>query len=510
MHDVIIVGSGAGGSAAAYVLAKAGLDVLLLERGNELPRDGSTLDVQRVFGAGEFLAREQWIDRRGNPLLPQERFNLGGKTKWYGAALLRFGPHEFGPDPAHECRGWPIGYAELAPYYDLAEKLLGVRTFPIEPQLQRLSTRLTQRNADWRAQPLNLGLAEAILDHPQEARRFDGFASPRGLKSDAETGLLAGVRGRRNLKIVTGVRVTDLVSAPFNARAIDGVRTASGETFRARVVLLAAGALHSPRLLRGYVEAAGLASQLTCSEAIGRHYKFHVLTAMLAFSLDRKTDALCKTTLFSNAAMPHSSVQPLGHIDAELFCAEAPPLLPAPLARFIGERVYGLFLQTEDGSHRDNRVSGAPDARPVLDYDIARLPGARNEHARLVRTLQRDLLRSGYLPLTKSIGLEGSAHACGTLAAGDDPADSVVDAEGRVHGMHNLYVVDGSVLPRSSRVNPALTIYAWSMRVCDRLARTDGLGSLYSLRQQRPEQRSKNDEPADQLEQAAAAHPLRA
>lgn len=510
MHDVIIVGSGAGGSAAAYVLAKAGLDVLLLERGNELPRDGSTLDVQRVFGAGEFLAREQWVDRRGNPLLPQERFNLGGKTKWYGAALLRFGPHEFGPDPAHECRGWPIGYGELAPYYALAEDLLGVRTFPIEPQLTRMRSQLVQRNDAWETQPLNLGLSAAIVDHPDEARRFDGFASPRGLKADGETGLLAQVRGRRNLKIVTGARVTELVSAPFNARAIDGVRTANGETYRARAVLLAAGALHSPRLLRSYIDAAGLAHQLGCADVIGRYYKFHVLTAMLAFSLERKTDALCKTTLFSNAAMPHSSVQPLGHIDAELFGAEAPRWLPMPLARLIGERVYGLFLQTEDGSHGANRISGAPDGRPVLDYDVARLPSARDEHALLVRTLQRDLLRSGYLPLTKAIGLEGSAHGCGTLVAGDDPDDSVVDAEGRVHGLHNLYVVDGSVLPRSSRVNPALTIYAWSMRVCDRLARADGLRSLYSLRQQRPEQRSTNDESAEQFEHAATAHPVRA
>lgn len=504
MHDVIIVGSGAGGAAAAYVLARAGLDVLLLERGNELPRDGSTLDVQRVFGAGEFLAREQWVDRRGNPLVPQERFNLGGKTKWYGAALLRFDRDEFGPDPAHACRGWPIGYQELAPYYERAEELLGVRTFPIEPGLQGIATRLTQRNRDWQLQPLKLGLAAAIVDHSDEARRFDGFASPRGLKSDGESVLLAPVRGLRNLKIVTGAQVVRLLAAPFNARAIDGVQTAGGQTYRARAVMLASGALHSPRLLRAYVEAAGLVNQLPCADAIGRHYKFHVLTAMLAFSLDRKTDALCKTTLFTNAGLPHSSVQPLGHIGGELFAAEAPTLLPSRLARFIGDRVYGFFLQTEDGSHRDNSVRGAFGSTPCLDYDLARLPAARDEHARLVRTLQRDLLASGYLPLTKAIGLAGSAHACGTLAAGDDPSEAVVDAEGRVHGLDNLYVVDGSVLPRSSRVNPALTIYAWSMRVCDRLVRSDLLSSQ-RLRQHRHEQRRSNHE----FELPAAAHPVR-
>ena len=73
--------------------------------------------------------------------------------------------------------------------------------------------------------------------------------------------------------------------------------------------------------------------------------------------------------------------------------------------------------------------------------------------------------------LTRRIGLSGTAHACGSLICGRDATDSVVDATGRVHGIHGLYVVDGSVLPRSSRVNPSLTIYAWGLRVGDLVAR---------------------------------------
>lgn len=57
------------------------------------------------------------------------------------------------------------------------------------------------------------------------------------------------------------------------------------------------------------------------------------------------------------------------------------------------------------------------------------------------------------------------------LVTGNDPATSVVDAQGKVHGMQNLYVGDGSVLPRASRVNPALTIYAWGLRLGDHLSR---------------------------------------
>jgi choline dehydrogenase-like flavoprotein len=81
----------------------------------------------------------------------------------------------------------------------------------------------------------------------------------------------------------------------------------------------------------------------------------------------------------------------------------------------------------------------------------------------------RQLRSLGYLAVARAIPITGTAHACGTLIAGHNPATSVVDAEGRVHGLDNCYVVDGSVLPRSSRVNPALTIYAWALRAASRL-----------------------------------------
>jgi choline dehydrogenase-like flavoprotein len=110
----------------------------------------------------------------------------------------------------------------------------------------------------------------------------------------------------------------------------------------------------------------------------------------------------------------------------------------------------------------------------TMNYDRNRIAPGRDEHRRFVRSFARDLLRAGMIPIIKAIPLGGTAHACGTLIAGDDPANSVVDADGRVHGMENLYVVDGSVLPRSSRVNPALTIYAWSLRVADKLDQSLG------------------------------------
>jgi choline dehydrogenase-like flavoprotein len=471
-YDVIIIGSGAGGSAAAYHLTQTGRRVLLLEKGEALPRDGSTLDVDTVMRRGAYLSTEAWVDRTGKLMVPEEHFNLGGKTKWYGAALLRFAAREFEADPAHACLPWPIAYDDLEPYYEEAERLLGVRSFPAEPAVDRLFSRLERADPRWRRHVLNLGLSAEVLNHAREAAHFDGFASVRGLKSDAEERLLERVRARSNLVIATGKAVRALLPAAGAPLRTRGVECEDGSRYQADVVLLAAGALHSPRLLQSYMEGAGLADRLPAYRNVGRNYKFHVLTAMLAFTHAKVEDVLGKTMLLTHDALPHSTVQTLGgNLAAEILRTQAPRWAPAPAVEPLARRAIGLFLQTEDGSHADNRVL-APSgerARPQIDHDPARLPQAYAEHRELVRTLRRQLPKLGYLPVTRAIPITGTAHACGTLVTGRDPASSVVDGEGRVHGMENLYVVDGSVLPRSSRVNPALTIYAWALRVASLL-----------------------------------------
>ena len=472
-YDVIIIGSGAGGSAAAYHLTQTGKKVLLLEKGLPLPRDGSTLDTDTVMRRGAFLSDEPWSDRNGKLVKPEEHFNLGGKTKWYGAALLRFSPREFEADPAHQCLAWPIRYDDLAPFYDEAEALLGVRAFHPEPDLQRVVAGMRGLDASWQKQVLMVGLAPDILAHPEEAEHFDAFASVKGLKSDAEKCLLDRVRNKPNLTITTGKAVRALVAAPGAPQRLSGVECEDGTRYEADVIVLAAGALHSPRLLQTYLEQCGLAQTLPAYRNVGRNYKFHVLTALLAFSHRPVTDVLSKTMLLTHERIPHSTVQTLGgSLARDIVLTQAPSFAPRALVQPFARRALGLFLQTEDGSHPDNRIVAAAgsQARPQIDHDPARLPAARAEHRQLVRTLSRQLLQLGYVPVTKPIPLSGTAHVCGTLVTGTDPAASVVDPEGRVHGMDNVYVVDGSVLPRSSRVNPALTIYAWGLRVASRLA----------------------------------------
>jgi choline dehydrogenase-like flavoprotein len=419
---------------------------------------------------GAYLSKEQWTDRNGKPVIPGEHFNLGGKTKWYGAALLRFAPHEFEADPAHQCRAWPISYEELAPYYDEAEQLLGVQPFPVEPNFRQLVSALRALDAGWQEQILNVGLSADILNFPEEASRFDGFASVRGLKSDAETCLLDRVRGKSNLTILTSKGVSGLIADSHAATRLKGVECEDGSCYDSDTVLLAAGALHSPRLLQRYLEQRGLAGRLPAFRNVGRNYKFHVLTALLAFSHRKVTDVLSKTLLLTHQAFPHSTVQTLGgSLARQIVLTQAPGFAPRALVEPFAQRAIGLFLQTEDGSHPEQRVAATASGPARIDNDPARLPSAHAEHRALTRALRAQLVRAGYVPVTKAIPLSGTAHACGTLVTGNDPATSVVDADGRVHGLDNLYVVDGSVLPRSSRVNPALTIFAWALRAASRM-----------------------------------------
>jgi choline dehydrogenase-like flavoprotein len=476
-YDYIIVGSGAGGCAAAYRLVKAGKQVLLIEKGESLPTDGSTLDLQKVIRHGVFKSKEPWLDKRGRQFVPEEYFNIGGKTKWYGAALLRYGAHEFEADTEFQCLPWPISYQDLAPYYDEAETLLGVRHFEIEPDLRVIVDRIARQRTGWQVKPLPLGLAAEILDHAEEARHFDGFASVKGLKAEGEGALLRRLHGHDNLTIITGQPVRMLQGDYQAPRRIVGVTLADGRRFNGRTVLLAAGAMHSPRLLQSYLATSGLAKQLPNYHLIGSYFKRHLLTALLAVSGSRKTDLVRKTALLLHEKFPHSSIQPLG-FDGELIATLLPPFTPRAVAQTFGERSYGFFLQTEEGSHGHNRVIAAADGDgekgakdyPSLHYDPTLLPRATTEHRQLVRSFRRALFSAGYASFVKAIPLAGTAHACGTMVAGNDAKQSVVDGSGKVHGMENLYVVDGSVLPRVSRVNPSLSIYAWALRVAHQLS----------------------------------------
>src|SRR4051794_16560728 len=95
-HDVIVIGSGAGGGTLTHRLAPTGKRILLLERGGYLPRERANWDSTEVFVRGKYRAPEFWLDDHGHEFPPEVNYYVGGNTKFYGAALFRLRPEDFG------------------------------------------------------------------------------------------------------------------------------------------------------------------------------------------------------------------------------------------------------------------------------------------------------------------------------------------------------------------------------------------------------------------------------
>lgn len=94
-YDVIIIGTGAGGGTLAYKLAASGKKILLLERGSFIPKEKANWDSRLIFQKEYYRTQEIWYDKHGKVICPVTHYNVGGNTKFYGGALLRFREQDF-------------------------------------------------------------------------------------------------------------------------------------------------------------------------------------------------------------------------------------------------------------------------------------------------------------------------------------------------------------------------------------------------------------------------------
>ncbi|MHB8624363.1 MAG: GMC family oxidoreductase [Sulfuricaulis sp.] len=234
--DVIIIGSGAGGGTLARALAPSGLSILILERGNYLPRELDNWNAETVFNTHRYHTDEQWLDGSGRRFNPVTGYHVGGNTKFYGAAILRRRLADFsvrrhvdGETPA-----WPIGYDDLAPYYaqaetwyfahgqagaDLTEPPRATYPYPPithEPRIQAIFDALLAQGLHPFALPLALHRSDA---NPASCpcircNTCDGFPCRLHAKGDAEVCGVAPALAHSNVRLLTETRVVRLITGP--------------------------------------------------------------------------------------------------------------------------------------------------------------------------------------------------------------------------------------------------------------------------------------------------------
>ena len=482
--DILIIGSGMGGATLAAGLAGSGLRVVILERGHRLGDSPQARDPMAVFKTGHFRPAEGWIGPDGARLDPGNYACVGGNSKFYGAAMLRYRAADFAP-VAHlggSTPGWPFDYDTLAPYYDRAEALYQVRgqagadptepphagpyphpPVPHEPAIADLARRLEGIGLHPSPIPLAVDLPRWLA---RAATPWDGFPDTTGGKLDAETAALARALEDPRITLREGVEVKAI---EVEGTRVTGVLTSQGRLAAPRIVL-AAGAVHSAALLlrsAGAEHPRGLANS---SDQVGRNFMNHNASAVLALSPRRNRSVYQKTLLLNDwylsggpGGAPLGNVQLLGRVSGPILAATSG--LPRPLADLVAARAIDFYAMSEDLPHPDSRVT-LRGAHIVLDWRRSNWEA----HLALVARLKAALRRAGFpVLLSRAFDRRTPSHQCGTARIGRDPATSVCNPLGRTHDHPNLYICDASLLPTSAAVNPSLTIAALALRQADHL-----------------------------------------
>ncbi len=512
-YDVIIIGTGAGGGTLARKLAPSGKRILLLERGGFVPREKDNWDPKLVNLEGKYHTKEVWHDKDGKELHPHTSYNVGGNTKFYGAALFRLRAEDFGELRHHGgvSPAWPIDYADLAPHYAEAERLYhvhgtrgedpteppGGEPFPHpavshEPRIQHLHDDLAALGLKPFHTPLGVMLNEKKPERSPCIRcnTCDGFPCLVNAKADAQTCGVDHAVAHPNVTLLTNALVERVTTNPSGRAAtgvvakVNAVRT----EFAAGVVVLSCGAINSAALLLKSANDRHPHGLANSSGVVGRHYMGHTNSVQMALSKCPNPTVFQKTLslndfYFGDAEFPF----PMGHIsfvgklDAQTLRAGAPKIAPTWTLDLMAKHSLDFWLTSEDLPDPDNRMTLDAKGNVVLSYT----PNNEEGHHRLIAKLKHLLkattkcgvhghechegLFARSLWLGQRIPLAGVAHQVGTVRFGRDPRASVLDVNCKAHDLDNLYVVDGSFFPSSGAVNPALTIAANALRVGDHL-----------------------------------------
>jgi choline dehydrogenase-like flavoprotein len=531
-YDVVVVGGGAGGGTAAYVLALAGLRVLVVERGDALGTDQVPADHLRNHRLSRY-GHNTGPSLSGNPRVlvtdegPQvvspadpgwnnNAMTLGGGTRVWGAQAWRMTPLDFcmattyGEPEGSTLADWPISYDDLEPYYDRAEWALGVagepghahsghrsRGYPLPPVAlgvagHRLAVGAQRLGWPTAAVPLLVNTAP-FGGRPACVRcsQCIGFACPVDAKTGSQNSVLADAVASGHCTVLVATRVTRVLTGPAG-RATGVVLVAEDGTGSARevgagAVVLSAGAIETARLL--------LISQLGGS-LVGTSLQGHTYVGAVGLFDDPVTDGAGPGPAIATCRFLHGNQGLVGGgMLADEFVKTPTSFwhtaLPPGVPRWgtVGKAAM------RDGYRRTAHIMGPiqelPNAaarvqldRTVTDHlglPVARLSGQSHpDDYRAARFLADRALEwleaSGAARVWSSPSpklqprLSAGQHQAGTCRMGTEPGSSVCDPTATLHDCPNVVLADGSVHVTNGGVNPTLTIMALAWRSAEALA----------------------------------------
>lgn len=493
--DVAIVGTGVGGATLGYVLAKAGLSVLFLEKGTVVKPETQQSDAATPT---ERMEQGWWPHpvTQCSPDGRRERFfapvgcAVGGSSIHYGAALERMAPSDFEPldTRLQKLPAWPISYGDFAPFYEQAETLYWLAASVHEPDEQLLSEWDRALLAVMRKNGLRPERLRVAMRYDKDCQECIGKVCPRQCKADARTACLVGALTRPACSLLDFCDVQSLEADANHVHAIHALHRGVRIKIHARIVVLAAGAFHSPQILlrsRNSTWPNGLANN---SDQVGRNLMFHTsehfaVWAPRRFSRkgrQRKSISVRDFYVAKRLGYVQSVGLDAGRGNIAWFLKDTLRrrgihherllsllvLLPSHIASWaLGDA--GIFAaMSEDDPDPNNRIVLDPEQPngAAFSYNIT---NDLRQRANALREAFAQHIRPWRLMRLSPTLSMNYGHPCGTCRLGDNPATSVLNKDNRAHDVDNLYVVDASFMPRSGAVNPSLTIAANALRSAD-------------------------------------------
>ena len=504
-YDIIIIGTGSGGSTIAYKLAPTGKRILILERGGFIPKEKQNWDPHEVVTVGRYRPNENWYDKDDKPFKPYIHYNVGGNSKMYGAALFRFRESDFeevkhygGTSPA-----WPFRYETLEDYYTAAEKLYSVHgkrgidpseppasaDYPLppltyEPLIKDLEKKLHQIGLKPFPLPMGVKLPQDFTETeaPVVLENFDGFPDLTDSKADGQVMCLRPALMNKNVTLLTHAYVEKIDTNASGKRVNKVIADVKGEqiVFSADTVIVACGAVNSAALLLRSANENHPNGLANSSDQVGRNLMLHHNGCLVAFTR-KKNDCVFQKSLgladfyhgADDSELPLGEIQLMGRNDPDTILWLAEKICPDKTYEELKELTIDFWLTAEDLPSPENRVTLREDGAIKVNYTKTNYTA----YEKLKEKLKQVFVKLGEIdPDYKNtqwngydLDVSGMSHQNGTLRFGTDPSDSVLDLNCKAHDLDNLYVVDASFFPSCGAFNPALTIAANALRVGDHL-----------------------------------------